>query len=308
MKAVALTDHGNMFGAITFYKAAKEPGSRRSSAASSRSRADAATAARHASPPAAPGGDRGGVQEPRLARVARPRRARSARPAGAPCVALDDRAGRRKGLVALTGLHGRRARAGDPRGGRGAGRARARAALRELFEPGALYVELQDHGLPEQPVLNGILVEPGASGSSLPLVATNDVHYAERDDAEAHLYLSCIKTGRSYEEAKERHHGSREMYLKSPDEMAQLFARPPRGGEEHARDRRALLGLKLKLGKPMLPSFRSPRATTPRATSVRSRARASSGASREFAAQRARGSTRRRTGSASRSSSTSSRR
>ena len=69
-------------------------------------------------------------------------------------------------------------------------------ALRDAFEPGSLYVELQDHGLPEQPVLNGILVRL-ARELDLPLVATNDVHYAERADAEAHLYLSCIKTGRS---------------------------------------------------------------------------------------------------------------
>ena len=54
----------------------------------------------------------------------------------------------------------------------------------------------------------------------LPLVATNDVHYGTKDDAEAALYLSCIKNGRSYEEAKNRHHGSFEMYLKTAEEMA----------------------------------------------------------------------------------------
>src|ERR1019366_2656144 len=100
------------------------------------------------------------------------------------------------------------------------------STLRDALEPGSLYVELQDHGLPEQPVVNGILLGL-ARELELPLVATNDVHYAERSDAEAHLYLSCIKTGRSLEEAKERHHGSSEMYLKSPEEMAQLFSAHP---------------------------------------------------------------------------------
>jgi DNA polymerase-3 subunit alpha len=47
--------------------------------------------------------------------------------------------------------------------------------LRDVFEPGSLYVELQDHGLPEQPILNDILVKL-AREFDLPLVATNDVH------------------------------------------------------------------------------------------------------------------------------------
>jgi len=117
-------------------------------------------------------------------------------------------------------------------------------------------VELQDHGLPEQPVLNEILVKL-AREIELPLVATNDVHYAERVDAEAHLYLSCIKTGRTVEEARERHHGSSEMYLKSPDEMAQLFSAHP----EAVRATMAIAErckLSLDLGKPMLPSFQVP--------------------------------------------------
>ena len=69
----------------------------------------------------------------------------------------------------------------------------------------------------------GLERHPGldvARDLEVPVVATNDVHYAERADAEAHLYLSCIKSGRSLQEAKDRHHGASEMYLKSPDEMA----------------------------------------------------------------------------------------
>jgi DNA polymerase-3 subunit alpha len=130
------------------------------------------------------------------------------------------------------------------------------AALRDTFEPGSLYVELQDHGLPEQPVLNGILVDL-ARELALPLVATNDVHYPDRADAEAHLYLSCIKTGLSLEEAKERHHGSSEMYLKSPEEMARVFAGHPdalRATLEIAEK----CQLSLKLGEPMLPTFQVP--------------------------------------------------
>src|SRR5262249_21409619 len=104
--------------------------------------------------------------------------------------------------------------------------AKTLGTLVDLFEKGSLYVELQDHGLPEQPVLKGILLEL-AKRHGLPLVATNDVHYGAKDDAEAHLYLSCIKTGRSYGEAKDRHHGSSEMYLKSAAEMKALFSDHP---------------------------------------------------------------------------------
>src|SRR5262249_24211879 len=91
----------------------------------------------------------------------------------------------------------------------------------------------------------------------LPLVATNDVHYGTREDAEAALYLSCIKNGRLYEEAKERHHGSNEMYMKTPDEMAAGVADRPdalRATLEITEKGQ----LKMKLGNPMLPSFGVP--------------------------------------------------
>jgi DNA polymerase-3 subunit alpha len=173
---------------------------------------------------------------------------------GAP-LPIGDIATQARGLIAMTGCMGGLVAQAILEEGEGRGR-EVLGALRDAFEPGALYVELQDHGLPEQPILNGILVKL-AREFDLPLVATNDVHYPERLDAEAHLYLSCIKTGRSLEEARERHHGSSEMYLKSPAEMAQLFAAYPdavRATLEIAEK----CTLALKLGEPMLPSFRVP--------------------------------------------------
>ena len=170
-------------------------------------------------------------------------------------LSIDELASRSKGLVGLTGCMGGLVAQAVLEEGEVRGR-ETLAALRGALEPGNLYVELQDHGLPEQPVLNGILAKLAAD-LALPLVATNDVHYAERADAEAHLYLSCIKTGRSLEEARERHHGSSEMYLKSPAEMAQLFSAYPQAV-------RATLEIaekcqtSLKLGEPMLPSFKVP--------------------------------------------------
>ena len=104
--------------------------------------------------------------------------------------------------------------------------------------------------------MNELLVEE-AKKLDLELVATNDVHYGAREDAEAHLYLSCIKTGRSYAEAKERHHGSSEMYLKSADEMADLFSAYPTAIANTLKIAEKC-AIKLKLGEPMLPTFQVP--------------------------------------------------
>jgi DNA polymerase-3 subunit alpha len=250
MKSVALTDHGNMFGAISFYKAAKEAGIQAilgcelevlAGAHSHHLPLLAATAdgyknlvwlvsRGHVAP--APGG-----------------------PPGVPCVSWDDIASHAKGLVAMTGCMGGLVAQSVLEEGAEVG-AKTLARLKETFEPGMLYVELQDHSLPEQPILNGIL-DDLARRLELPKVVTNDVHYAERADAEAHLYLSCIKTGRSAVEAKANHHGSSEMYLKSPAEMVGRFSAHP----DALRATLAIAekcALKLKLGEPMLPNFEVP--------------------------------------------------
>jgi DNA polymerase-3 subunit alpha len=245
MSAVAVTDHGNMFGAITLYKAAKE------------AKVQPILGCELDVSRLSQGGH--GHHLPLLASSALGYKnlvwlVSRAHVKGGP-VTIEEIAARSKGLVGMTGCMGGLVSQAVLEEGEGRGR-EVLAALRDALEPGSLYVELQDHGLPEQSILNEILVRL-AGELSLPLVATNDVHYAERSDAEAHLYLSCIKTGRSLEEAKERHHGSSEMYLKSPEEMAQLFAAHPQAIAatlEIAERCR----LSLKLGEPMLPSFKVP--------------------------------------------------
>jgi DNA polymerase-3 subunit alpha len=251
MHAVAMTDHGNMFGAITLYKAAKEAKVQGILGCELEVCARGGHGQHHGHLPllaASAEGYKNLVWLVSRGHVAPPPEAR----AGAAAIAFDELAARSKGLVGLTGCMGGLVAQAVLEEGEVRGREML-ASLRDVFEPGSLYVELQDHGLPEQAVLNGILAKL-ARELDLPLVATNDVHYAERADAEAHLYLSCIKTGRSLDEAKERHHGSSEMYLKSPDEMAQLFATHPdaiRSTLEIAERCK----LSLKLGEPMLPSF-----------------------------------------------------
>ena len=244
MRAVALTDHGNMFGAITFHKAAKEAHVQ----AILGCEIDVA--------------GRGGRDHhlPLLAATSEGYKNLvwlvSRTHVQGAAITLDELAQRSRGLVALTGCMGGLVSQAILEEGENRGR-EVLGALRDALEPGSLYVELQDHGLPEQPVLNDIAVRL-AREIDLPLVATNDVHYAERGDAEAHLYLSCIKTGRSYEEARDRHHGSSEMYLKSPDEMAQLFSAHPEALASTLAIAERCSALKLELGRPMLPSFRVP--------------------------------------------------
>src|SRR6202042_170651 len=239
MRGVAVTDHGNMFGALTLYKAAKEAHVQ----AILGCELEVVGRGGHAVHlPALAASNEGYSNLVWLCSRAHVE--------GAP-LSLDDVAGHSRGLVVMTGCMGGLVPQAILEEGEGRGRD-VLASLRDALEPGSLYVELQDHGLPEQPVLNGIL-EKIAGELALPLVATNDVHYAERADAEAHLYLSCIKTGRSYEEAKERHHGSSEMFLKSPAEMAELFSAHPRALQSTlAIAERCKLSL--KLGEPMLPS------------------------------------------------------
>src|SRR5271154_934071 len=166
--------------------------------------------------------------------------------------------GRTKGLIGLTGCMGsplsqRILHEGEHQGSLLLGQ------LRERFEPGALYVELQDHGLPEQPTLNAVLHDLSVQ-HDLRKVATNDVHYPERGDADAHLVLGCIKNQRQLAIARGDHHGSSEMYLKSGEEMAQLFTAPTLAATLEIAERCS--GLKLDLNKPMLPTFAVPEGYT----------------------------------------------
>ncbi len=250
MKAVALTDHGNMFGAISFYKAAKDANVQAILGAEM----EVVTSGHGHHLPLLASTEEGYKNLVALVSRGWVEPDPGGTP-GVPCIPFDFLEGRTKGIVGLTGCMGgvlaqRVLEEGPTAGDKMLGK------LRDLFEPGALYVELQDHGLPEQPVLNGILRDL-AKRHGLPLVATNDVHYASKDDAEAQLYLACIKSGRSFEEAKERHHGSSEMYLKTPEEMADVFRDIPEAITS-TLEIAERCKLKLKLGNPMLPRFGVP--------------------------------------------------
>src|SRR5919199_4055550 len=92
--------------------------------------------------------------------------------------------------------------------------------------PGAFYLELQDHGLPQQQTVNGHIVAM-AGRLGLPLVVTNDVHYISRDHAWAQEVLLCIQTGTTVDDPKRMKMDSQEFYLKSPREMWDRFGDYP---------------------------------------------------------------------------------
>lgn len=97
---------------------------------------------------------------------------------------------------------------------------------RDLFGEKNYYIELQDHGLPDQKVVNPHLVEI-AKKLGIGLVVSNDAHYLKREDADAQDIMVCIGTQTSIQDPKRMKFGSEEFYFKSQDEMALLFPEIP---------------------------------------------------------------------------------
>lgn len=94
--------------------------------------------------------------------------------------------------------------------------------LKEVMGEGNFYLELQDHGIPLQKTVNNQLVRLSKE-IDVPLIATNDVHYIHKTDSEVHDVLLCIQTGKNLEDSERMKFPSNEFYLKSYDEMADLF-------------------------------------------------------------------------------------
>ena len=94
--------------------------------------------------------------------------------------------------------------------------------LEEIMGKGNFYLELQDHGMSEQKKVNQLTMRL-ASELSIPLVATNDIHYIHAEDAKAHEVLLCIQTGKTMDDPDRMIYEGGQFYLKSGDEMAALF-------------------------------------------------------------------------------------
>ena len=130
------------------------------------------------------------------------------------------------------------------------------ARLQEIFGRDNLFVELQDHGIPEQHRTNPQLVDI-ARRLGAPLLATNDSHYTRPEDAQAHDALLCVQTKATIDQANRFKFKGTGHYLKSAAEMRALFRELP-----EACDNTLLVAqradVQLELGKPKLPDFPLP--------------------------------------------------
>ena len=94
--------------------------------------------------------------------------------------------------------------------------------MAEIFGEGNFFLELQDHGIEEQTAVNQGLLRM-ARETGLPLVATNDAHYLSKEDARMQDIMLCIQTGKTVEDTNRMKFETEEFYLKSEEEMRQLF-------------------------------------------------------------------------------------
>ncbi len=254
MKTVAVTDHGNLFGAVDFYKKAKDAGVKpilgmESYVAGPKGRLDRSERvgrhlillAKNAEGWAnlrilsSKAFTEGFYYDPRIDKPL-----------------LKDHA---KGLIGLTACL-----AGEiPRLIRHGEMDAARDAAREykaIFEPGSFFLEIQSNGMREQLEVNARLAQL-ARDEGIPLVATADAHYVRREDAKAHEVLMCIASNKTFQDPKRLRHDTDGLYITSPEDM--VAALP---GFEDAIARTAeiaeMCNVDLPLGKTYLPRFSLP--------------------------------------------------
>ncbi|MCE5270667.1 DNA polymerase III subunit alpha [bacterium] len=257
MGALALTDHGNMFGALEFYTEAKKAGIKPVLGMESyithgsrftRSAEEGAGNYYHLTLLAE---NNTGYQN--LARLSsigflegfyyKPR------------IDLQVLGEKREGLIALSGcVKGPVAdliARGRPEEAREAAR-----MYRDLFGPGRFYIEIMDHGIDiERRVLPELVKIAGEL--EIPLVATNDAHYLCREDAEAQDALVCIQTGKVLDDTKRLKFGTTELYLKSQQEMLETFRDFPDAVTRTAEVAERC-NVSLEFGKYLLPEFPLP--------------------------------------------------
>src|SRR6202171_1952426 len=165
-----------------------------------------------------------------------------------------------KGLIALSGcLQGEAASRitdGDIDGAR-----EAVAAYRDIFGKDRFLLEVQRHGIDKQEQVNVALADFGKE-FGLRLCASNDLHYVHRHDSEAHDVLLCLQTGARFNDPNRWRFSSQDFYLKSPDEMRATFADLP-DALASTLDVADMVDLKLKLGATLLPPFDVPDGMTP---------------------------------------------
>ena len=261
MPALALTDHGVMYGAIHFYKACKDAGIKPiigcevyvapRSRLLREGRVDrdpnhlTLLAADHA----------GYVNLMRLCSIGQMEGMYYK-----PRIDKEVLAEHSKGLIALSGcLQGEVATRivdNDLDGAK-----ESVAAYRDIFGKDRFLLEVQRHGIDKQDRVNEALVQLGKE-FGLRLCATNDLHYVHRHDSEAHDVLLCLQTGARFNDPNRWRFSTQENYLKTAEEMAASFADLP-DSLASTLDVADMVDLKLKLGATLLPPFDVPDGLTP---------------------------------------------
>ncbi|HHX73332.1 MAG TPA: DNA polymerase III subunit alpha [Firmicutes bacterium] len=256
MPAIAITDHGTMYGVIDFYKAAKIAGIKAIIGCevyvAYRSRFDR--------------DPRRDQKQHHLVLLARDRegyrnlmelvsRGFSEGFYYKPRVDHELLARYSRGLIALSACI-----AGEiPQAlleGREEDARRLLSFYRETFGSENFFLELQDHGLEEQKAVNPELIRL-ARETGTPLVVTNDLHYIRREDAYPHDILLCIQTGKTVEEENRMRFPTAEFYLKPAEEMALLFPGLPEALDNtlEIADR---CEVEFEFGKTYLPVYEVP--------------------------------------------------
>ncbi len=254
--AVAITDHGVMYGIVDFYKTARDSGIKPilgcEMYVARGSRLD-----RHSD--GTQGGDHlvllatDGAGYHNLIKLAtaaqlegfyyKPRIDREI---------LQRYAGGLIGLSAcLKGEIAQRIVAGDPSGAR-----RVAGEYSEIMGHDNFYLEIQDHGIPEQKTVVEGMLSLGQD-LNLPLVATNDVHYLEKEHAAAHEALLCLQTQTVLSNPKRMRYASPEFYMKTAAEMQALFGEIPDALSNTLRIAERC-NAEIRFGEPHFPVFQAP--------------------------------------------------
>ncbi|MGM0366713.1 MAG: DNA polymerase III subunit alpha [Actinomycetota bacterium] len=131
----------------------------------------------------------------------------------------------------------------------------------QIFGSGDFYLEIQDSGIPEQEEVNQALLDfSGRYG--VPVVATNDVHYLEQEDHKAHDVLLCIQTGSTINQKDRLKFSSNEFYFKTGEQMAEKFSHCPQALDSTVEIAEKC-NLDLEFNLSLIPPFKVPSAYSP---------------------------------------------
>ena len=256
MDSLAVTDHGNMHAAWSFYEEAKAQKIRPFSASRPISRSGPRQArekprgrAVRLQPPRPAGQEPHRVQEPGPADLHRVHR--GVLPAAAHRQGVPGAVQRGHGLPGRVPLG--RGVAAPPPGQVRRGQAQRRV-VRQAFGPDGFWLEVQQHGIAEERLVTEGMLRLGRE-LGIGVVATNDAHYLRREDAESHDVLLAIGTGSDLDDPKRFRFTGEESYVKSEKEMAALFPDAPGDAGQHPDGRRPL---RVRLREAVLPARLSP--------------------------------------------------